>query len=71
METNKLAPIFCVLCLLGCGVKGKPTAPLVPAPIGRGEPIYTDKKANKPPIKNKYNYKLEEKTEDKSDSSRE
>ncbi|MFN7825000.1 MAG: hypothetical protein ACK5P6_06540 [Pseudobdellovibrionaceae bacterium] len=43
---------------LGCGVKGKPLAPLQPTPIGRGEPSFqkaaeqiqlSPKKKAKPP----------------------
>jgi hypothetical protein len=66
---NKISFIFCFLCILGCGVKGRPLAPLVPTPIGRGEPTYSEKNPNKSPIKNKYNYKLEEKNDDIQDSS--
>ncbi len=41
-----------------------PLAPLVPAPIGRGEPVYSGANPQKPPVKNKYNYKLEDEDED-------
>ena len=40
---NILTPIFvaAILCSLGCGVKGRPQAPLKPALISRGEPSFS------------------------------
>jgi predicted small lipoprotein YifL len=31
-----------VIGLAGCGVKGAPLPPLNPAPLGRGEPTYSE-----------------------------
>lgn len=60
--------LMIVFSLAGCGVKGKPLPPLVPPPIGRGEPTYSGATANKKPIKNKYNYKAEENNDDSGSS---
>ena len=42
---NRLYHSLCIvcltLCLQGCGVKGLPQPPLVPAQIGRGEPTFS------------------------------
>jgi hypothetical protein len=35
-----LSPFFAVFCLSGCGVKGDPLPPLIPAELGRGRPTY-------------------------------
>ncbi|HWU44692.1 MAG TPA: hypothetical protein VN132_14670 [Bdellovibrio sp.] len=40
---NKFILYFIVIITFaGCGVKGVPLPPLTPAPIGRGEPTYSE-----------------------------
>ncbi|MFS4458967.1 hypothetical protein [Bdellovibrio sp. HCB2-146] len=49
-QLNKILILGLVLIIAGCGVKGRPLPPLTPAPLGRGEPTYseaTKKKSNK------------------------
>jgi hypothetical protein len=61
-----------LLFLSACGVKGVPLPPLQPAPIGRGQPIYSTQEPNRQKIKNKYNYKLEQgEDEDPADNDEE
>lgn len=33
-----------IFLTFGCGVKGRPTPPTYPSPIGRGEPVFKDSK---------------------------
>ncbi|AHI04547.1 hypothetical protein BDW_00185 [Bdellovibrio bacteriovorus W] len=33
-----------MIAMIGCGVKGRPTPPTHPSPIGRGEPVFKDSK---------------------------
>lgn len=40
----KILFLMMALSTLGCGVKGRPTAPTYPSPIGRGEPVFKDSK---------------------------
>ncbi len=62
---NRFSNLFFTLVLVflvsGCGVKGMPLPPLTPAPIGRGEPTYSEatQKSSKDKKKNK-NQELEE-----------
>lgn len=65
----KICFIFPVMVLCGCGVKGKPLPPLIPPPIGRGEPVYSGATKKKKTIKNRYNYKLEEGDDSDTDPS--
>ncbi|MDG0814879.1 lipoprotein [Bdellovibrio svalbardensis] len=44
--------------LSGCGVKGMPLPPLTPAPLGRGEPTYSE--TTKKSSKDKKKYKNED-----------
>lgn len=45
MQTvSKLFFLTLTVSALGCGVKGRPTAPTYPSPIGRGEPVFKDSK---------------------------
>ncbi|MBO9668574.1 MAG: hypothetical protein J7501_17380 [Bdellovibrio sp.] len=45
---NKLLLLaLSALYLSACGVKGAPLPPLNPAPIGRGEPTYSEANRNK------------------------
>lgn len=40
---SKLVSILALAQVIsGCGVKGMPLPPLTPAPIGRGEPTYSE-----------------------------
>lgn len=50
-QLNKLLYCFVLLALAGCGVKGRPLPPLNPAPLGRGEPVYSDATKKKAPVK--------------------
>lgn len=42
MEQRNNFLFLITLLIAGCGVKGVPLPPLVPAPIGRGEPTYSE-----------------------------
>lgn len=44
MERLNKSFLILLACALptGCGVKGMPLPPLTPAPIGRGEPTYSE-----------------------------
>lgn len=45
MQTaSKIFFFIIAVSVLGCGVKGRPTAPTYPSPIGRGEPVFKDAK---------------------------
>lgn len=66
METIKFFFLF-FLFLSACGVKGVPQAPLQPAQIGRGEPLYSTQAPNRAKVKNKYNYELEKGSGDAED----
>jgi hypothetical protein len=50
----------------GCGVKGKPQPPLIPAFIGRGEPSFA-KSADKPKSQNQSKKKIEGDFEESDD----
>ena len=68
---NKIILAIFFLVLSACGVKGVPLPPVQPAPIGRGEPIYSTQAPNRQKIKNKYNYKLEQGEDEPSDNDEE
>jgi hypothetical protein len=41
MKTNLYLILALTLMLAGCGVRGRPSPPDIPAPIGRGEPSFS------------------------------
>jgi hypothetical protein len=64
---NKLILLaLSALYLSGCGVKGAPLPPLNPAPIGRGEPTYSE--ANRKKAKPKVKAYQDEENEDAADN---
>ncbi|QDK36138.1 hypothetical protein [Bdellovibrio sp. NC01] len=53
--------VFLCAGIAGCGVKGSPLPPLNPAPLGRGEPTYSDaQKSSKDKKRPNRNQELEE-----------
>lgn len=61
-QRNKFIFLSLVLVLSGCGVKGRPLPPLTPAPLGRGEPTYSEATKKKSSKKSNPDLQAEEST---------
>lgn len=45
--SKKILFIGITLVIAGCGVKGRPSPPKTPPPLGRGEPVYKETQKKK------------------------